>query len=88
MSKQPLGKTLLRNVIRHTDAHNKVCETGNMLYSVGHLAPGNEGVMWSFLWSISRLFIFLIDLELERSVVRLLLSLLILIIVDQVVYVL
>lgn len=24
MSKQPLGKTLLRNVIRHTDAHNKV----------------------------------------------------------------
>lgn len=24
MAKQPLGKTLLRNVIRHTDAHNKV----------------------------------------------------------------
>lgn len=24
MSRQPLGKTLLRNVIRHTDAHNKV----------------------------------------------------------------
>uniref|UniRef100_A0A3P8P3M6 Uncharacterized protein n=1 Tax=Astatotilapia calliptera TaxID=8154 RepID=A0A3P8P3M6_ASTCA len=26
MSKQPLGKTLLRNVIRHTDAHNKIQE--------------------------------------------------------------
>lgn len=24
MSKLPMGKTLLRNVIRHTDAHNKV----------------------------------------------------------------
>ncbi|XP_040037414.1 uncharacterized protein NKAPD1 isoform X2 [Gasterosteus aculeatus] len=26
MAKQPLGKTLLRNVIRHTDAHNKIQE--------------------------------------------------------------
>ncbi|KAI3354169.1 hypothetical protein L3Q82_018706 [Scortum barcoo] len=26
MSKQPLGKTLLKNVIRHTDAHNKIQE--------------------------------------------------------------
>ncbi|XP_042342670.1 NKAP domain containing 1 [Plectropomus leopardus] len=30
MSKQPLGKTLLRNVIRHTDAHNKIQEEMEM----------------------------------------------------------
>ncbi|XP_030008899.1 uncharacterized protein NKAPD1 [Sphaeramia orbicularis] len=30
MSKQPLGKTLLRNVIRHTDAHNKIQEETEM----------------------------------------------------------
>uniref|UniRef100_A0A3Q4I188 NKAP domain containing 1 n=1 Tax=Neolamprologus brichardi TaxID=32507 RepID=A0A3Q4I188_NEOBR len=30
MSKQPLGKTLLRNVIRHTDAHNKIQEEIDM----------------------------------------------------------
>ncbi|KAM6933580.1 uncharacterized protein NKAPD1 [Xenentodon cancila] len=30
MSKQPLGKTLLRNVIRHTDAHNKIQEEVEM----------------------------------------------------------
>ncbi|XP_053279439.1 NKAP domain containing 1 [Pleuronectes platessa] len=30
MSYQPLGKTLLRNVIRHTDAHNKIQEEQEM----------------------------------------------------------
>ncbi|XP_034053735.1 uncharacterized protein NKAPD1 isoform X2 [Gymnodraco acuticeps] len=30
MSRQPLGKTLLRNVIRHTDAHNKIQEEMEM----------------------------------------------------------
>ncbi|XP_018523759.1 NKAP domain containing 1 [Lates calcarifer] len=30
MSKQPMGKTLLRNVIRHTDAHNKIQEEMEM----------------------------------------------------------
>nr|XP_057936141.1 NKAP domain containing 1 [Doryrhamphus excisus]XP_057936142.1 NKAP domain containing 1 [Doryrhamphus excisus] len=30
MSKQTLGKTLLRNVIRHTDAHNKIQEETEM----------------------------------------------------------
>ncbi|XP_019729941.1 uncharacterized protein NKAPD1 isoform X1 [Hippocampus comes] len=30
MSKQTLGKTLLRNVIRHTDAHNKIQEESEM----------------------------------------------------------
>ncbi|XP_072320392.1 uncharacterized protein NKAPD1 [Eucyclogobius newberryi] len=30
MSRQPLGKTLLRNVIRHTDAHNKIQEETDM----------------------------------------------------------
>uniref|UniRef100_A0A3Q3N5R4 NKAP domain containing 1 n=1 Tax=Labrus bergylta TaxID=56723 RepID=A0A3Q3N5R4_9LABR len=30
MAKQPLGKTLLRNVIRHTDAHNKIQEEMEM----------------------------------------------------------
>ncbi|KAK2912349.1 hypothetical protein Q8A73_006462 [Channa argus] len=30
MSKQPIGKTLLRNVIRHTDAHNKIQEEMEM----------------------------------------------------------
>ncbi|KAA8594079.1 hypothetical protein FQN60_004913 [Etheostoma spectabile] len=30
MSKQPLGKTLLKNVIRHTDAHNKIQEEMEM----------------------------------------------------------
>uniref|UniRef100_A0A8C7YV62 NKAP domain containing 1 n=1 Tax=Oryzias sinensis TaxID=183150 RepID=A0A8C7YV62_9TELE len=30
MSKQPAGKTLLRNVIRHTDAHNKIQEEMEM----------------------------------------------------------
>ncbi|XP_060902649.1 NKAP domain containing 1 [Labrus mixtus] len=30
MAKQPLGKTLLRNVIRHTDAHNKIQEETDM----------------------------------------------------------
>ncbi|XP_060929310.1 NKAP domain containing 1 [Limanda limanda] len=30
MSFQPLGKTLLRNVIRHTDAHNKIQEESEM----------------------------------------------------------
>lgn len=30
MSKQTLGKTLLRNVIRHTDAHNKIQEEMEM----------------------------------------------------------
>ncbi|KAM3616152.1 uncharacterized protein V6R79_013372 [Siganus canaliculatus] len=30
MSKQPLGKTLLKNVIRHTDAHNKIQEETEM----------------------------------------------------------
>ncbi|XP_074498488.1 uncharacterized protein NKAPD1 [Sebastes fasciatus] len=30
MSKQPLGKTLLRNVIRHTGAHNKIQEESEM----------------------------------------------------------
>ncbi|XP_008278858.1 uncharacterized protein NKAPD1 [Stegastes partitus] len=30
MAKQPLGKTLLRNVIRHTDAHNKIQEEMDM----------------------------------------------------------
>ncbi|KAM6932837.1 uncharacterized protein NKAPD1 isoform 1-T1 [Lycodopsis pacificus] len=30
MSKQALGKTLLRNVIRHTDAHNKIQEETEM----------------------------------------------------------
>nr|XP_061796899.1 uncharacterized protein NKAPD1-like [Nerophis lumbriciformis] len=30
MSKQTVGKTLLRNVIRHTDAHNKIQEESEM----------------------------------------------------------
>lgn len=30
MSRQPIGKTLLRNVIRHTDAHNKIQEEMEM----------------------------------------------------------
>uniref|UniRef100_A0A672FYR9 NKAP domain containing 1 n=1 Tax=Salarias fasciatus TaxID=181472 RepID=A0A672FYR9_SALFA len=30
MAKQPMGKTLLRNVIRHTDAHNKIQEEMEM----------------------------------------------------------
>ncbi|XP_040929389.1 NKAP domain containing 1 isoform X1 [Betta splendens] len=30
MSKQTMGKTLLRNVIRHTDAHNKIQEEAEM----------------------------------------------------------
>ncbi|KAM9801388.1 uncharacterized protein NKAPD1 [Neosynchiropus ocellatus] len=30
MAKNPLGKTLLRNVIRHTDAHNKIQEETEM----------------------------------------------------------
>lgn len=30
MSRQPMGKTLLRNVIRHTDAHNKIQEETEM----------------------------------------------------------
>ncbi|XP_074535825.1 uncharacterized protein NKAPD1 isoform X2 [Halichoeres trimaculatus] len=30
MAKQPLGKTLLRNVIRHTDSHNKIQEEMEM----------------------------------------------------------
>ncbi|XP_068601683.1 uncharacterized protein NKAPD1 [Brachionichthys hirsutus] len=30
MARQPLGKTLLRNVIRHTDAHNKIQEEMEM----------------------------------------------------------
>ncbi|KAF6333722.1 NKAP domain containing 1 [Rhinolophus ferrumequinum] len=30
MSRVPLGKVLLRNVIRHTDAHNKIQEESDM----------------------------------------------------------
>lgn len=39
MSRQPLGKTLLRNVIRHTDAHNKVRLSSCVCVMSGKHAP-------------------------------------------------
>ncbi|KAI2562803.1 C11orf57 isoform 5 [Pan troglodytes] len=50
MSRIPLGKVLLRNVIRHTDAHNKVGDSGGIRYvenkrtgkTDGRCLPGDQ----------------------------------------------
>ncbi|KAJ7304941.1 hypothetical protein JRQ81_010632 [Phrynocephalus forsythii] len=45
MSRVPLGKVLLRNVIRHTDAHNKIQEESEM-WKIREMEKQSEDVQW------------------------------------------
>ncbi|KAF7236922.1 hypothetical protein EYD10_16349 [Varanus komodoensis] len=45
MSRVPLGKVLLRNVIRHTDAHNKIQEESEM-WKIREMEKQSEDVYW------------------------------------------
>ncbi|XP_061448275.1 uncharacterized protein NKAPD1 [Rhineura floridana] len=46
MSRVPLGKVLLRNVIRHTDAHNKIQEESEM-WKIREMEKQSKDVQWS-----------------------------------------
>ncbi|XP_054853829.1 uncharacterized protein NKAPD1 [Eublepharis macularius] len=45
MSRVPLGKVLLRNVIRHTDAHNKIQEESEM-WKIREMEKQTEEIHW------------------------------------------
>ncbi|CAI5795344.1 Uncharacterized protein PODLI_1B003105 [Podarcis lilfordi] len=45
MSRVPLGKVLLRNVIRHTDAHNKIQEESEM-WKIREMEKQNKDIQW------------------------------------------
>ncbi|KAG8141622.1 hypothetical protein E2320_007209 [Naja naja] len=45
MSRVPLGKVLLRNVIRHTDAHNKIQEESEM-WKIREMEKQSQEIHW------------------------------------------
>ncbi|KAL7981614.1 hypothetical protein Chor_005702 [Crotalus horridus] len=45
MSRVPLGKVLLRNVIRHTDAHNKIQEESEM-WKIREMEKQSQEIRW------------------------------------------
>ncbi|XP_063167208.1 uncharacterized protein NKAPD1 [Candoia aspera] len=46
MSRVPLGKVLLRNIIRHTDAHNKIQEESEM-WKIREMEKQSQEIHWS-----------------------------------------